>query len=160
MPKSNKGFTLIETLVYLALLGLIFTGLFAGGFAIMESFDLLKTKAFAQEEGNFLLAKIDWAMNGATGIDISVDPVAETLTVDKGKIYLKSDGGLYWQDDNGRLNKSNNAVTPVPPATTIFIHAGGGPDPESLTAKFRLETKTPAGRVCFQDFELTVYLRK
>ena len=49
MPKSNKGFTLIETLVYLALLGLIFTGLFAGGFAIMESFDLLKTKAIAQE---------------------------------------------------------------------------------------------------------------
>lgn len=41
-PTQNKGFTLIETLVYLALLGLVFTGLLTAGFAIVQSLDVLK----------------------------------------------------------------------------------------------------------------------
>jgi prepilin-type N-terminal cleavage/methylation domain-containing protein len=57
-----KGFTLIETIVYMALLGLIMTG------AVITAFDLIQStqgsagKTTVQEEGTFVVRKFEWAL--------------------------------------------------------------------------------------------------
>jgi type II secretory pathway pseudopilin PulG len=161
---KKKGFTLIETLVYLAMLGLVFTGLFAAGFAIVESLDVLKARAIVQEEGNFLLAKINWAMNDAYQVDLPLsDSAANELTVrkhDGSKITVGLNGeSFYWQNIDEPLDNSIVAIVPSE-SGTIFSHIGSGDIPEFITAKFTLRATTPTGRNYEQKFELTNYLRK
>lgn len=57
--KKSSGFTIIEFLVYLALFGFIFSGLFAAVFAITETMGKNDARIMARFEGEFLLAKIE-----------------------------------------------------------------------------------------------------
>lgn len=166
---NNEGFTLIETLVYLALLGLIMVFLLASMIAIIDGSSRGRAKDLLQAEGDFLLAKINWAIAGDWGV---VQPVAvgapapgggtgNALAVSKGSSTLTVDlngSDLRWQGEP--LNNDNLAVIPMPPATAIFSHEGGGANPESVTARFRLVAKTAMGQTYSQDFSITKYLRK
>jgi len=177
--RRKEGFTLIETLVYLALLGLVFTGLMASAFAMAESIDRVKMKAIVQEEANFIMAKINWASAGDWGVVKPVNIANPTSgnsgtelglrKSDGSDYYLRfrvSVGDLQFQDVNSTvwlpLNNSTIDVTPTSPATTFFTHTGsiGGNDPESISFNFTLKAKTPMGKDYTQDFQLTNYLRK
>ncbi len=57
--KKQKGFTLVEFLIYLALFGLLFSGLFCGALVIVENIGRNDTQMMLAEEGAFLLAKIE-----------------------------------------------------------------------------------------------------
>ena len=57
--EKNTGFVLMEFLIYLFLFGLIFTGLFCGIFAVMETMGKNDARVMARHEGEFLLAKIE-----------------------------------------------------------------------------------------------------
>lgn len=63
----NRGFTLIEAIIYIALLGLIMTGAVATAYQLLSGAGSLATKNTAGEEGNFVLRKLDWALS-------SIDP--------------------------------------------------------------------------------------
>jgi prepilin-type N-terminal cleavage/methylation domain-containing protein len=57
--KKRNGFTLVEVLVYLALFGLVFSGLLVGAFAVIGNIGRNDAQIMAQYEGNFILAKIE-----------------------------------------------------------------------------------------------------
>ena len=57
--KSGAGFTLIEVLVYLALFGLIMSGAVVSAYQMFEASGRNQTRAMIQEEGDFIVAKID-----------------------------------------------------------------------------------------------------
>ena len=57
-----KGFTLIETIVYLALFSILMGGAIVAAFNIFESAGRQQTHTMLQEEGNFLIAKINEAV--------------------------------------------------------------------------------------------------
>jgi hypothetical protein len=57
--QKNRGFVLMEFLIYLFLFGLIFAGLFGGIFAVMETMGKNDARVMARHEGEFLLAKIE-----------------------------------------------------------------------------------------------------
>jgi prepilin-type N-terminal cleavage/methylation domain-containing protein len=79
-----KGFTLIETIVYMALLGLIMTGALLSAFDLIASTQSSAGKTTAQEEGAFVGRKLEWAL-----ADMSATPVAggsgcaQTLSIAK-----------------------------------------------------------------------------
>ena len=78
-----KGFTLIETLIYIALFStIIFSGLVTA-FNLIQGSDVLNKKTVTQEEGNFVIRKIDWALTGATNITTGGSLCSQTLGVDK-----------------------------------------------------------------------------
>jgi hypothetical protein len=58
--KHTKGFTLIETLMYLALFTLIIGGGMLATYQIIESTTASYGHILLQEEGNFILRKIAW----------------------------------------------------------------------------------------------------
>lgn len=62
--KNNSGFTIIEFLVYLALFGVIFSGLLGGVLMVAQSVGSDDAQIMAQAEGEFLLAKIAGALPG------------------------------------------------------------------------------------------------
>jgi type II secretory pathway pseudopilin PulG len=165
ISKTGAGFTLIETLVYLALFAIFVGGAVVAGYGMLEAGSRDQAKVILQEEGSFLLAKLERALNGAQ--NISLPPVGSpgsALSVLKydGTIVAVSLSASFmqWQDPYGSysLNNSNTQVKNL-----IFTHtaeSGSGINPESLQASFTLTTKTGNGMAVSQDFFMTKYLRK
>lgn len=59
----TRGFTLIEAIVYIALLALIMTGAVAASYQLLSSSASLNAKNTVGEEGNFVLRKLHWALS-------------------------------------------------------------------------------------------------
>lgn len=164
---NEDGFTLIETLVYLGLFAIIMTGVISVAFATFEGNGRLQTKNLIQEEGDFLLAKINYALTGATSVS---QPVSGSP--DNTLIFIKAGSTLTFNLSTGNLqlgginlNNSNVSIVATPPSTSIFSHTCssspcGSAPLEFVTAGFTLQAKTPNGQTYSQDFQTTKYLRK
>ncbi len=66
---KQKGFTIIETIIYIALFSILLSGGFVTAFQLLQGSDVLAGKSTVQSEGNFVLEKISWAMSGVKSID-------------------------------------------------------------------------------------------
>lgn len=170
--QTNRGFTLIETLVYLALYSIIMTGALVSVYAIFNSSARNQTKAMVQEEGSFLVGKIDWALHGAADISLPADnTLGNTLSVTKYDttignpvvIVLSGTDLVITRGTNPSeiLNNSNVRVVCDPAGCFNHVSASGdGINPESLKTKFTLVTRTSDGLEYTQDFSTIKYLRR
>lgn len=64
-----RGFTLLEVIIYLALFALLMSGFLAASFSLIESSGKDTTHSMVEAEGDYLLAKINWALASGTPID-------------------------------------------------------------------------------------------
>lgn len=106
--KSTLGFTLIETLIYIGLLGIILGSFLQTAYQIIESSNRMSEKVFVLEETNFLLRKIDFLLSstvsvmkprvGETGQTLEVNDENSHLILSfdsvTGNISLKRDSSL------------------------------------------------------------------
>ena len=74
----NKGFTLIEVVIYLALFSIIIGGGMVAVYGIIQSTDAGNNQIILQEEANFILRKIDWTLTGAISITTPANPTPTT----------------------------------------------------------------------------------
>lgn len=83
IKKNNKkGFTLIELVVYMALFSIMMGGLIIVVFQLIQSSKKLSSKDVAQEEINFVIRKIDWALTDASSVTTSTTTMAyDTLNI-------------------------------------------------------------------------------
>lgn len=107
----QKGFTLIETIIYIALFTVLITGGFTACYQIIASNDSLNQKVGTEEEGNFISRKFIWAFSGLDNTNtpvISGSGCNQSITVQKTntanpiKIRTNSTGGINYielQDD-------------------------------------------------------------
>ncbi len=81
----KKGFTLIETLIYIALFTILIGAGFSTAFGLIQSGESLGNKNITNSELDFVLRKIDWAMNGVETINIPNfgTPISSVLSVTK-----------------------------------------------------------------------------
>lgn len=75
--KQRKGFTLIETIIYAGLFSVIISLVLVGVFQIIESQDRAQAIVETQEEANFIMRKIRWALLGVQSIN---QPLAGTTS--------------------------------------------------------------------------------
>ena len=68
---EQKGFTLIEILLYLGLFSIVIGGGMVAVYQIIQSTNATNDKVVIQEDADFLLRKLDWALTGARPSDIS-----------------------------------------------------------------------------------------
>jgi prepilin-type N-terminal cleavage/methylation domain-containing protein len=90
--RKNRGFTLMETMIYIALFGIIMSGAVVGTYNLLEGGDRNVASAGVQEEGTFLIRKISWALSGGTAVSISGG--GSNMTIARGggaSIVLNSD---------------------------------------------------------------------
>jgi hypothetical protein len=164
----KNGFTLIETLIYLALYMIIVFGAVSGVYTIFESNARNQTSAMVEEEGAFMIGKIDWALADAQSVSI---PAAGTtnsqLTVmrydGKSVIIALSGTNVTIQDQEGTnaLEQLNN--TNITISNLVFSHttaSQNGISPESIKASFAVSAKTAQGQAFTRDFSTLKYLRK
>ncbi len=69
--KKKSGFTLMETMVYIALFGILMSGAITSAWSLLEGGANNKNAMAVQEEGTFLSRKINWALTGATDVDVT-----------------------------------------------------------------------------------------
>jgi prepilin-type N-terminal cleavage/methylation domain-containing protein len=80
---KNRGFTLIEIIIYTALFSIMMGGLVVTVFELMQNSEKLSGNDTAQEEINFVLKKMDWALSDASDINSPQSGTSEVLSVNK-----------------------------------------------------------------------------
>lgn len=64
----RKGFTLLETIIYAALLTAVIGAALASAYQILSAGDQLRSRTEVEEEARFVMRKIAWAVAGTTAI--------------------------------------------------------------------------------------------
>ena len=166
LKKSARGFTLIETVVYLGLFAIIMGGAVVTSYDVFESSGRNQTRALLEVEGGFLVAKIGWAVSGAQAVNLpAVGTIGSLLSVTKWDVSIGTvTVGLSGNDmiiarsgnPSQVLNNTNVVVENL-----LFTHAyGGGVNPESVQVSFRIRARDPRGAMLSQDFSNVLYLRR
>lgn len=167
--RKQQGFTLIEALLYLALFAILMAGAVVTAYTIFESAGRNQGKEMIQQEGDFLIAKIDWALSGAQTIispplDFNAPTQSSILQVTKydgGSVIIGLNGNDMQLQKGTDVFPLNNSDVEV--SNLVFTHvasSGGGVNPESLSASFILTTRTENGMLINREFSTTKYLRK
>jgi hypothetical protein len=107
------------------------------------------------DEGNFLLAKIDWAANGSSGILISgsYDVLSISRVGNPATIVFRGQDG-FLKINNIPLNNSNTQIKNL-----IFSQSESGALSKSFTAEFTLQTRTANGQFLSREFKTVNYVR-
>ena len=164
--KNQKGFTLIEVLVYLALFAILMGGMVIMAYNIFESSDRDQTKVLMQGEGDFLVSKINWALTGVKAMVTPLDTSGSILTVNKWidsgvatTVDIRISGTDMVISRGGGvpivLNNSNVQIENL-----LFTHNYNGANQEDVQASFTVISKTMNGVSVSQDFSTTKYMRK
>ena len=85
LASPSRGFTLIETLIYIGLLGIMIGGGTVGVYNIHEGAGRTRNNMYREQEASFVLRKIEAALSGATTITSpSPDTTSDTLELTGG----------------------------------------------------------------------------
>jgi len=132
---SQLGFTLFETLIYIALFGFIMSGAIVSAYQIFEGTSQVQSIAQREIELNFLLRKINWAIDGATSVSTPSGDTLRLLNDGKKHEFKSSDDEATLTIDGEthalssfRLNISDltfNLSNTVPPQLYITMKIDG-----------------------------------
>ena len=157
-----RGFTLIETLVYLGLYALIITGSFMAAYGLFESSAHNATAAMLEEEGDYLVAKVRWALDHASQINLPVTTGGVLSISDaSGSVTIASDGSDLSIQEGGAAPELLNDEH-VRMAGLAFVRSREeDPDSsgESVSAAFTLYATTSDGHLLRRDFSVLEYVR-
>ena len=161
---TNKGFTLIEVLVYIALYALIITGAVVSLYSVAQSGNRNQAIALVQEEGAYLINKIDWVLADAQSV---LSPVAQgsilSVTRFDGSTVAIFLSGNTMRIREGTvvskvLNNSNTAISSL-----VFIHTnpqGIGIHSERIDARFTIQVTSLHGHSFSRKHSTTKHVRK
>lgn len=159
---KSRGFTLIETLVYLALYAIIILGALSASYSMFESSARNQTIALIEEEGSYLIGKIDWILGNSTSV---ISPAAQGNRLEI--IDSEGDDMSVWSSVSRLKQKINNNSEDILSNSNVsvlhltFGHAvvaSDGFSPESIAASFTLVSTTSDGHVLSRDFSLVRYM--
>lgn len=144
----KNGFTLMETIVYIALLSILIGGSILITYQIIQGTESMNAKTTIDEEAHFLLRKIDWALSGAesittTGSILDIVTGALTLTIDANSNNMR----IARNHGTPIILNSVNVVV----SNLTFVRTVVSGKPDEIQVSFMLN-----GR----QFEQTRYIRK
>jgi len=166
---KNKaaGFTMIEILIYLALFGIMLGGAVLAAYSLLESSGRNQARAVLQEEGDFLVNKINWALSNISSVQTptssslcitELDSTIGTITIDLPAAGSDMRLTRSATCGTGTPNNLNNANVKV--SGLSFVHQGSGTNPEQVNTNFTLSANTPTGQAVTETFQNTKFLRK
>jgi Tfp pilus assembly protein PilE len=150
-----RGFTLVETLVYIALFGILVGGFVVSAYALFESNNRNLAKASLQQEKDFVVGKINWALSGAvTNPTITGNSIS--ITKYDGTVVSLGLSGAAFTVNSAPVTNSNVTISKL-----VFIRTyAGGTNPESVEAGFTISALTADGKNISQTASTTRYIRK
>jgi archaellum component FlaF (FlaF/FlaG flagellin family) len=155
-----RGFTLIETIVYLALFTMIIGGFVSASYSLSENAGRNQTKAMLQDEEDFIVGKILSSLESANAISLpgssSSGSALNFTTYAGGSVTVSLSGSnVIWNGGVMPLNNANVSLTQL-----TFTHTGSGTNPESVQVDITANAKTPNGMTITESLSATHYIRK
>lgn len=155
--KNMRGFTLIETLIYSALLSLTIGLTLGAVYQLVEGSEDLREKVVREEEANFVMRKLSWALTGANTINTPASgATSTTLSVNKTGfaqnpiVFDLSGGSIRIQKAGGAASALSNSLVSV--SGLLFEHVpASGNAPAAAKTSFTISPNT---------YQTTIYLRK
>lgn len=155
---SSRGFTLIETLIYLALFSIIIGGMLVSTYNLIEGGNRASARVKSQEEASFVLRKLDWLLAGSptinlpasgnTGLALSV--TRADLPASDSPLTLDLAGSVL------RLKRGSAAAVPISSlnvavtSLSVMNIAPASGKPGGIKIQFTLDS---------EPYEITKYLR-
>lgn len=141
---KQNGFTLLETIIYIALFGILMTSALVTVYELLNSVEINKTALITQTEGTFINSKLRWAITGSIIVTsdenvLSIVPATHipfdqlTFYVNNEMLYIKRGTNPPELLTSTDMTVSDFFVT-VTPATSLL--------PEYIQIKYKLN-KTP-----------------
>ncbi len=132
---SSRGFTLLEALIYFALMSTIVVGAIASVYPILSNTGRSSMAVLRDLESAFVFQKVSYLMNGASAMSVpapdrlvfTVSGVPNEMTVSGGIVTLSINGGTPIPLTSSRVQITNLVFTKV---------SGAGGAPDTLTVNF------------------------
>lgn len=152
----QRGFTLIEAVIYIALLALIVGGAVLAAYRLIDSGAITATHTTVQDEGDFVLRKLSWALSGAS--DVSGSGSSLTVTrYDGTTVYFQLTGTTIQMRESALGASYADITTPNVKASALQFVVTAGP-PKSVSGTFSL--KTANGTDVALPFTFKRYIRQ
>lgn len=161
MRESGAGFTLLETIIYIALFTIIIGGGMVAAYQIIQATDANYNHIVLQQEANFLFRKISWALTGATINTANTSQLVTTKVIATTPVQLTlaaAGNDMTLQRDSASPVILNSASIVISNLLFTDIPAASG-RPRGLETSFTLATNQN-GRPATQDFSFTKYMRQ
>lgn len=145
-PRHSAGFTLIETIIYIGLVGFIFGSALFATYNLIEGSSRLGARAIVHEEGGFVMRKIEAALRSAKTIDTSTahqlsvtqyDGTTITIRLTGTSVELRRSGGSYTALTTENVTANDLTFTRIAPS-------GSGPEGVSVALVLGGDTFTAA----------------
>jgi type II secretory pathway pseudopilin PulG len=158
-----RAYTLIETLIYLALFSIIIYGALGGIYALTASSERNQTRADVETEGNFLLAKITYEVSHSQSLS------SPLVNASSSTLALVSDDGstITYATSASVLNRTQNGTT-LPLSSNTMQLSGltfnlvssttAGFSTKELQTTFQLSTTADNGQPYTETFSDSSYL--
>jgi prepilin-type N-terminal cleavage/methylation domain-containing protein len=112
----NRGLTLIEVIIYIALLSIIMTSTLGAVYTLVSGLSDTSGKTAREEEGNFVINKLAWALTSMAPATPAFGGYPSTLTI------VQYDGTMVsFRLNNGQI-EIQEGVQPYTPLTTANVH--------------------------------------
>ena len=167
MNTHQRGFTLIEVVIYIALFSILIGGVVVSAYTILESNGRSQTERGLVQEGNFLLDKINWIMldcqtinyplPNTSSTNISIDTWASTTNP---YIIETIGNNITIQKGTSTPQVLNNPDYSI--ENTKFIHIQKSENnfvSHSLYVEFILHTRTLHGSIISEKFSAEFYIK-
>lgn len=154
---KHQAFTLIETIIYTALISVVIGLTVIAVYQIIQFSDSLNKKNIAEEEANFILRKIEWVLAGVSQINSPVSGATSTV-LSVNKINYPSNPIIFdLNSQNLRIKKGGNEPVVlnsqnVSVSNVVFEHiAAIGNKPDAINTNFKINEKS---------YQLLIYLSR
>ncbi len=154
----KKGFTIIETLIYITLLSLLLNGAFITAYSLIESAESLQQKNIVSGEGNFFIQKLRWAFMNMQSITAPSEGSPNTTHAN----IIHYDGTIVTIRKNGSTIEMSEAG----PSGTFYALTSQNVSVDGLHFSFiQGVSESPDGitataTINGSPFSLTKYIRK
>lgn len=164
IPSSPYGFALIDIVIYIALFAVLIGGASISAYNLFISTNQNQTSTLVLEEGNFLLAKISWAINQTETITSpSLNASSTLLLITPYDVSLGNSILIQVQNKNMTLRRKNVTSvlsnSNVEVSNLVFTYHQIE-NVESIESSFTLTSRAPNGTVVTSDFSTINFLHQ
>ncbi len=154
-PHNNRGFTLLETIIYIGLFGSMMSGIFLSIYPLLTGAERLTRGIVTEGEASFILAKIEHALRDTiTSADGTILTPAEGTSA--GELRIANSGTERYRFGIDTTNTFCNA----PRICSMLVLSQDGNDPlpinpQRVSIENFIVTHTKAGSVRYLDVTFT-----